>query len=114
MHIFTLQPWTRWKVFSKMAVAARFGVRLCLEAEFWGVFHPKKIDLVDGSLRPGLALGSDPNGWRERIFCRAAATQKKDPRQKKSVGCCLVSYRFLIDSVNRMMDLFSEQLCTYE
>lgn len=32
--------------------------------------------------------------------------KKTDPRQKKSVGCCLVSPRFLIDSVNRMMDLF--------
>lgn len=54
-------------------------------------------------------MGSDPNGWRERIFCVAAAVTKDDAFElKKSVGCCLVSPRFLIDSVNRMMDLFSE------
>lgn len=44
----TLQPMDSMKVFLKMAVAARFGVKLCLEAEFWRVFHPKKIDWVDG------------------------------------------------------------------
>lgn len=44
---------------STMAVAARFGVKLCLEAEFWGVFHPKEsIGLM--LVAPGVGLGVGP------------------------------------------------------
>ena len=57
MHIFTLQP---------MDVAARFGVKLCLEAEFW-------LMLV----APGVGLGVGPQWLEGKDFLRCSCNQKK-------------------------------------